>query len=93
MSKEDVAKQYLIDYFAQANKINQTIAEMEQLRKQDNPDQEQLNKKVKEYETMLDTLNSGKEKMDQSLKELGFDKPLAKFDQEELIRLSEILEP
>ena len=66
MSTEDEAKQYLIDYFTQANKLNQTIAALDQLREQNQPDQGKLSKKVKEYEKILDTLNSGKEKMDHS---------------------------
>lgn len=93
MSTEDEAKQYLIDYFTQANKLNQTIAALDQLREQNQPDEEKLSKKVKEYEKILDTLNSGKEKMDDSLKELGFDHPLANFSQEELNKLAKILEP
>jgi len=93
VSTEDEAKQYLIDYFTQANKLNQTIAALDQLREQNQPDEEKLSKKVKEYEKILDTLNSGKEKMDDSLKELGFDHPLANFSQEELNKLAKILEP
>lgn len=93
MSTEDEAKQYLIDYFTQANKLNQTIAALDQLREQNQPDQEKLSKKVKEYEKILDTLNSGKEKMDHSLKELGFDQSLANFTQEDLNKLAKILEP
>lgn len=93
MSTEDEAKQYLIDYFTQANKLNQTIAALDQLREQNQPDQEKLSKKVKEYEKILDTLNSGKEKMDDSLKELGFDQSLANFTQEDLNKLAKILEP
>ena len=93
MSTEDEAKQYLIDYFTQANKLNQTIAALDKLREQNQPDQEKLSKKVKEYEKILDTLNSGKEKMDHSLKELGFDQSLANFSQEELNKLAKILEP
>ncbi|MBN7273922.1 hypothetical protein GNF18_01875 [Ligilactobacillus pobuzihii] len=93
MSTEDEAKQYLIDYFTQANKLNQTIATLDQLREQNQPDQEKLSKKVKEYEKILDTLNSGKEKMDDSLKELGFDQSLANFTQEDLNKLAKILEP
>jgi len=93
VSTEDEAKQYLIDYFTQANKLNQTIAALDQLREQNQPDQEKLSKKVKEYEKILDTLNSGKEKMDHSLKELGFDQSLANFTQEDLNKLAKILEP
>ena len=93
MSTEDEAKQYLIDYFTQANKLNQTIAALDQLREQNQPDEEKLSKKVKEYEKILDTLNSGKEKMDDSLKELGFDQSLANFTQEDLNKLAKILEP
>ncbi|HIZ95752.1 MAG TPA: hypothetical protein H9803_03485 [Candidatus Ligilactobacillus excrementavium] len=93
MSTEDEAKQYLIDYFTQANKLNQTIAALDQLREQNQPDQGKLSKKVKEYEKILDTLNSGKEKMDDSLKELGFDQSLANFTQEDLNKLAKILEP
>ncbi len=93
MSTEDEAKQYLIDYFTQANKLNQTIAALDQLREQNQPDQEKLDKKVKEYEKILDTLNSGKEKMNHSLKELGFDQSLANFTQEDLNKLAKILEP
>lgn len=93
MSTEDEAKQYLIDYFTQANKLNQTIAALDKLREQNQPDQEKLSKKVKEYEKILDTLNSGKEKMDHSLKELGFDQSLANFTQEDLNKLAKILEP
>ncbi|HJE97480.1 MAG TPA: hypothetical protein K8V00_07650 [Ligilactobacillus acidipiscis] len=93
MNKKDDARQYLLDYFAQADKLNGTIEEMEQLRKSNASKQEQLDEKVQEYEQRLDNLNSGKIKMNQSLKELGFDKPIAKFSQEDLIRLSEILEP
>lgn len=93
MSTEDEAKQYLIDYFTQANKLNQTIAALDQLREQNQPDQGKLSKKVKEYEKILDTLNSGKEKMDHSLKKLGFDQSLANFTQEGLNKLAKILEP
>lgn len=93
MNTEDEAKQYLIDYFIQANKLNQTIAALNQLREQDQPDQEKLSKKVKEYEKILDKLNSGKEKMDNSLKDLGFDQSLANFSQEDLNKLAKILEP
>lgn len=93
MSTEDEAKQYLIDYFTQANKLNQTIAALDQLREKNQPDQEKLSKKVKEYEKILDTLNSGKEKMNHSLKELGFDQSLANFTQEDLNKLAKILEP
>nr|WP_241258992.1 hypothetical protein [Ligilactobacillus pobuzihii] len=73
--------------------MNQTIATLDQLREQNQPDQEKLSKKVKEYEKILDTLNSGKEKMDDSLKELGFDQSLANFTQEDLNKLAKILEP
>ncbi|GEN48546.1 hypothetical protein [Ligilactobacillus pobuzihii] len=93
MNTEDEAKQYLIDYFIQANKLNQTIAALNQLREQDQPDQEKLSKKVKEYGKILDKLNSGKEKMDNSLKDLGFDQSLANFSQEDLNKLAKILEP
>ena len=93
VNKKDDARQYLLDYFAQADKLNGTIEEMKQLRKGNAPKQEQLDEKVQEYEQRLNNLNSGKIKMNQSLKVLGFDKPIAKFSQEELIRLSEILEP
>lgn len=93
MNTEDEAKQYLIDYFIQANKLNQTIAALNQLREQDQPDQKKLSKKVKEYEKILDKLNSGKEKMDNSLKDLGFDQSLANFSQEDLNKLAKILEP
>ncbi len=89
----DEAKKYLRHYFAQADKLNQTIAELNKLQEEDNPNEETLKQKVNEYEKQLDVLNAGKKQMTESLGQLGFEQPMAQLSQADLVRLAELLEP
>ncbi|GBG93559.1 hypothetical protein LFYK43_00180 [Ligilactobacillus salitolerans] len=93
MDSQEAAKQFLVKYFAKANQLNHVIKELDQLRAQGQPDPGDLEQKTKDYGDLLDSLNAGKEQLDQSLKKVGFDKPLADFTEEELQRLSKILAP
>ena len=89
----DEAKKYLRHYFAQADKLNQTIAELNKLQEEDNHNEETLKQKVNEYEKQLDVLNAGKKQMTESLGQLGFEQPMAQLSQADLVRLAELLEP